>query len=99
MNSEDVKDTIRSMNTALKDVHQLAQTTDKELVKLTASLDKSLSTAVKVLEQIDPGSPMIVDINNAMEELAASARSIRALTDYLERHPDALLYGKGGPKK
>jgi paraquat-inducible protein B len=99
MNSEDVKDTIRSMNTALKDLHQLAQTTDKELVKLTAGLDKSLSTAVKVLEQIDPGSPMIVDINNALEELAASARSIRALTDYLERHPDALLYGKGGPKK
>ena len=99
MNSEDVKETIRSMNTALKDVHQLAQTTDKELVKLTTGLDKSLSTAVKVLEQIDPGSPMIVDINNALEELAASARSIRALTDYLERHPDALLYGKGGPKK
>ena len=99
MNSQDVKDTIRSMNTALQDVHQLAQTTDKEIVKLTANLDKSLTTAVKVLEQIDPGSPMMVDINNALDELASSARSIRALTDYLERHPEALLHGKGGAKK
>ena len=99
MNSEDVKDAIRSLNTTLKDVHQLAQTTDKEIVKLTASLDKSLSTAVKVLEQIDPGSPIIVDVGKALEELAASARSIRTLTDYLERHPEALLYGKGGAKK
>jgi paraquat-inducible protein B len=99
MNSQDIKDTIRSMNTALQDVHQLAQTTDKEIVKLTAGLDKSLSAAVKVLEQIDPGSPIMVDVNNALEELASSARSIRALTDYLERHPEALLYGKGGAKK
>jgi paraquat-inducible protein B len=99
MNSQDIKDTILSMNTALKDVHQLAQTTDKEIVKLTASLDKSLGAAVKVLEQIDPGSPIMADVNNALEELASSARSIRALTDYLERHPEALLYGKGGAKK
>ena len=49
MNSQDVKETIRSMNTALQDVHQLAQTTDKEVVKLTANLDKSLTTAVKSL--------------------------------------------------
>jgi len=87
------------LNTALKDVHQLAQTTDKEIVKLTASLEKSLGSATKVLEQIDPGSPVMVDVNNALGELASSARSIRALTDYLERHPEALLYGKGGAKK
>lgn len=99
MNSQDVKETIRSMNTALKDVHQLAQTTDKEIVKITANLDKSLTTAVKILEQISPGSPIIVDAGHALEELAASARSIRALSDYLERHPEALLYGKGGAKK
>ena len=99
MNSQDVKDSIKSLNTALKDVHQLAQTTDQEIVKITANLDRSLTTAVKVLEQIDPGSPIIVDVGKALEELAASARSIRTLTDYLERHPESLLYGKGGAKK
>jgi len=49
-----------------------------------------------VLEQIEPNAPMAVDIGNALEELAVAARSIRTLTDYLERHPESLLYGKGG---
>lgn len=99
MNSPDLKETIHSMNLALKDVHQLAQTADREIVKLTAGVEQSLSSAVKILEQLEPGSPMAVDVGNALEELAASARSIRSLSDYLERHPEALLQGKGGAKK
>ncbi|MFM8331178.1 MAG: intermembrane transport protein PqiB [Candidatus Methylumidiphilus sp.] len=99
VNSQDLKDSMRSLNLALQDVHQLSQTADRELVKLTAGLEKSLAAAVKILEQLEPGSPIVVDVRNAMEELSASARSIRTLTDYLERHPEALLNGKGGAKK
>jgi hypothetical protein len=33
-----------------------------------------------------------------MVELAAAARSIRVLMDYLEQHPDSLLFGKGNSK-
>jgi paraquat-inducible protein B len=29
--------------------------------------------------------------------VAKAARSLRTLTDYLERHPEALLSGKGEP--
>jgi len=99
VNSPDLKDSLRSLNTALQDVHQLSQTTDKEIAKLSAKLEKSLGSAAKVLEQLEPGAPMSVDVGNAMEELSSAARSIRSLTDYLERHPEALLYGKGGAKK
>ena len=35
-------------------------------------------------------------VNETLQELAASARSLRVLTDYLERHPEALLSGKAG---
>ncbi|MEW6038891.1 MAG: MlaD family protein [Pseudomonadota bacterium] len=96
MNSPELKEAVGSMNTALKDLRHLAQTADREMVTLTAAAEKSLSSTAKVLEQLEPGSAMAVDISNALEELAASARSIRALTDYLERHPEALLHGKGG---
>ena len=99
VNSPDLKDSLHSLNAALKDVHQLTQTADKEIVKLAANLEKSLGAATKVLEQLEPGAPMAVDVGNAMEELSSAARSIRALTDYLDRHPEALLYGKGGAKK
>jgi paraquat-inducible protein B len=30
-----------------------------------------------------------------MEELSDAARAIRLLVDYLERHPDSIIYGKG----
>ena len=30
-----------------------------------------------------------------MDEISAAARSLRSLTDYLERHPESLLRGKG----
>jgi paraquat-inducible protein B len=36
-------------------------------------------------------------INNMLKELSSAARSIRIWADYLERHPEALITGKGGP--
>jgi len=35
-------------------------------------------------------------VTETLQELAASARSLRVLTDYLEQHPEALLKGKPG---
>jgi paraquat-inducible protein B len=34
------------------------------------------------------------DLNRSLEQLTALARSLRSLTDYLDRHPEALLRGK-----
>jgi paraquat-inducible protein B len=34
-------------------------------------------------------------LRKALEELGDAARSLRVLLDYLERHPDALIFGKG----
>jgi paraquat-inducible protein B len=36
------------------------------------------------------------DLPDALHELADAARSIRSLANYLDRHPEALLQGKGG---
>lgn len=33
--------------------------------------------------------------NNAMSEISAAAKSFRNLTDYIERHPESILRGKG----
>ena len=36
------------------------------------------------------------NINNTLEDFTKVGRSMKNLTDYLERHPEALLKGKGG---
>ena len=48
---------------------------------------------------VNSNSPTVTDLNRALSEIAAAARAIRELADYLERHPEALIQGKGGPRK
>lgn len=43
-------------------------------------------------------STTIYTLNAMLKEVASAARSIRTLTDYLARHPEALISGKGGGK-
>ena len=42
------------------------------------------------------GSPVRYELVVLLSEAAATMRSVRVLVDYLERHPEALLAGKGG---
>lgn len=35
-------------------------------------------------------------LNRSLDEIGAAARSMESLSDYLERHPESLLRGKGG---
>ena len=46
----------------------------------------------KGLSKIGQVEPQTAD---TLRELSAAARSIHLMADYLERHPDALIYGKG----
>jgi paraquat-inducible protein B len=34
------------------------------------------------------------DLRQALQELTRAAASLRVLTDYLERHPEAIIRGK-----
>lgn len=97
VNSPDLKAAIRSLDGALKNIAVLSQTADRQVATLAASTEKTLGTVRTALETVKTDGPLLVDLGNMLEELAAAARSIRALSDYLERHPEALLYGKGGP--
>jgi len=36
---------------------------------------------------------------DALQEMVLAARSLRVLTDYLERHPESLIRGKSQEKK
>jgi paraquat-inducible protein B len=41
-----------------------------------------------------PDSPFVGDLQDAAREFARTAQTLRALADYLERNPQALLRGK-----
>jgi paraquat-inducible protein B len=93
----------------VQDFGKLARSADGQMSDVATSVKRTLGTANAAMEQAqrtlltaqkvtDENSPMVNQVTIALEELALAARSIRALADYLERHPEALIQGKGSPK-
>lgn len=89
-----------------KGARTLVQEVNSHTGKLVSSLEAVLKTADQAMKKADStlgslGSVVGEDsgvrheLYTALKELSAAARSIRTLADYLERHPEALLHGKG----
>lgn len=100
---QDLHIMIKNLNKIIKQGNILLKNIDK---KVTPELTSTLTQVQKTLEQakkslaamehlVGSDSPLNQDARHALSELAAAAQSMRVLTDYLERHPDSLIYGKG----
>lgn len=72
---------------------------------IPARIDMTLSDARNALKQaektlhttealISSKSSILDDADTALEEVTDAARSFRLLTEYLERHPESLIWGK-----
>lgn len=94
---------VTDFNTALI---SLGKTLDQAKTSLKTLDRKTIPTFARALEQtrqtlqsaqklLTPGSPLQLEAQRMMQELSSAARSIRIMADYLERHPDALIRGKG----
>ena len=55
---------------------------------------ETMKQAHSTLQTIDQATSQNASLDLALKDLASAAKSLRVLADYLERHPDALLYGK-----
>jgi paraquat-inducible protein B len=87
--------------------NKLVKNVDAQVTRLGSSIDETaksasaaLVEATKALNTIEgltsEDSQMMYQITTTLKELSAAARSIRVWADYLERHPEALVRGKGG---
>src|SRR5262249_33534399 len=83
------------LQTTLKSATRLIDHIDNdiapELRATMAEVRKAVESADQVLK---PNSPLSQDARDAMREFARAAAAFRALSDYLERHPEALISGK-----
>ena len=43
---------------------------------------------------VGPNAAGQQELRDALQEIARAARSVRVLSEYLERHPEALIRGK-----
>ncbi|MHB9841770.1 PqiB family protein [Paraburkholderia terrae] len=88
-----------NLNGALENANRLFGHMDTEVVPQArdtlAAAQKTFSTAESTLRQ---AAPMQSDMQDAMQQLTRTLQSLNALADYLERHPQALLFGKKGDR-
>ncbi len=62
--------------------------------KAGATLEQAQVTLKGVQTLVDARSPLAVQLSASLQEIGGAARSLRLLTDYLERNPSSVVRGK-----
>jgi paraquat-inducible protein B len=95
--SDGAKQTLEVARAVLKDGQQLVRNADGKVNRMTDSITDTAkaaqATMVTAQRRLDD------NLVAALQEVTAAVRAIRLLADYLERNPNALLYGKGGDRR
>jgi paraquat-inducible protein B len=92
----DLRDTMANLNKTTGELQKLLENLDSTVVPAAnASLEQTQKTLGKVDRLLNAESPTGHELKRALGELADAARNISILVDYLERHPESLVFGKG----
>ena len=84
------RETTRLVSSVQNQVVPIMKAAEAALLKATAALESTQAAAANVADATGADSALQASV----VELRRSARSMRDLTDYLERHPDAVVFGK-----
>ena len=79
----------------LGDLRPLVSRLEAAADSARAALDKSQAVLADADTALNPDWGLGYQLSQTLRELSDAARSFRALTSYLERHPDAVLFGRG----
>jgi paraquat-inducible protein B len=83
------------LNSTLANADRLLRQLDTQLAPQArdtlASAEKTFNAAHAVLQQ---DSPLQADMHQALTQLTQTLRSLNTLADYLEQHPESLMWGK-----
>jgi paraquat-inducible protein B len=99
----DLRKTLASLDQTLQDAGKAVNRIDADVTPgLRTTLDDlrgTIGVVDRVLNNTDAtlvgkDAPAQQDLRDALQEITRAARSLRVLTDYLERHPDSVIRGK-----
>ncbi|HEV7610548.1 MAG TPA: hypothetical protein VGO37_01585 [Steroidobacteraceae bacterium] len=92
-------ESLARLNHTLAELDQMLASVEPQIGPLVAKLDQAAAqisaTALAVHQLLDnDGGGQSEGLTQTMQQLNEAARSVRTLTDYLGRHPEALIRGK-----
>lgn len=107
--SGELSETLQNAQLALKEISRTVNSFNLEEGPLAAKLNtwtSSLTTTLKELQKLSsqtgemmaPDGSLRYELESMLRELSRAARSIRALSDYLEENPNSILTGRSRPE-
>ena len=98
---KDTTQAIQNTNLLMQDSRAMVRDVHQDIKPVLASADKTLTAATAALNSAQDSMAKVGDaigtesaLNETLESLRDASRSIKDLTDYLERHPESLISGK-----
>jgi len=96
----DLEGTLTNLNELMVSTNSLVSTFERDAPVLLKEFGATLQAANATLTELQATASADGEIGNqlqdALKEIGAAARSIRVMAEYLERHPEAMLKGKSG---
>jgi len=105
METGEIEKTLTALQSTMDQVARTVESYDLEEGPMADALDEATQRFGRTLSKLDglventeamldPESVLRYELENTLRELGRAARSIRALADYLERNPNALVTGR-----
>jgi paraquat-inducible protein B len=92
--------TLATLQDTLKSTDQVLHQVNGSIApQVTATLKEAEDAMKNAKEALSSEAPLQNDLGSTLLELSHAARSVSALADYLERHPEALIRGKPADPK
>lgn len=94
----DLRRALQSLDATLKKADALMGQLSTDIApELRAALEQARKTMKSAEGMLSTDSPLQGDLRETLIEVTKAAESMRALTDYLERNPQSLIWGKKKP--
>jgi paraquat-inducible protein B len=97
--SPKLKDAIAQLDAALRQIHRTTAKAGPQIAPLIARLKRAaadLQSTTNSANRLMSGTATQTGLTNTAEEIRQAARAVRSLANYLDRHPAALIRGRGG---
>jgi len=93
--SEDLRNAVDALSATLQETETLVKNINTDIAPALAStLDQTEKTAASVRTLLDADTGTQREITQLVIELTDATRSLRALTEYIEQHPESFIRGK-----
>lgn len=92
-----IDDLAKNLNGSLAELQKTLKTVNGTVLpEMRGTLQQAQKTLGTANDSLAEDSPARQQLGQAMDEVQRTARSVRVLTDFLSRHPEALLRGRTG---